>query len=131
MRICALCFLHSFSDMFVPNICIILRLVFVPNMYYHIAIRTTQEGETKMKEIEQTITTLEICEMLEMKHWQILRKLDGTKKVNGIIKILGDNKIVVSDYFIPSTYMTEQRREMPCYKLSEWSKNKNSTQFCV
>lgn len=71
-----------------------------------------------MKEIEQTITTLEICEMLEMKHWQILRKLDGTKKVNGIIKILGDNKIVVSDYFIPSTYMTEQRREMPCYKVT-------------
>lgn len=71
-----------------------------------------------MKEIEQTITTLEICEMLEMKHWQILRKLDGTKKMNGIIKILGDNKIVVSDYFIPSTYMTEQRREMPCYKVT-------------
>lgn len=71
-----------------------------------------------MKEIEQTITTLEICEMLEMKHWQILRKLDGTKKVNGIIKILGDNKIVVSDYFIPSTYMTEQQREMPCYKVT-------------
>lgn len=71
-----------------------------------------------MKEIKQTITTLEICEMLEMKHWQILRKLDGTKKVNGIIKILGDNKIVVSDYFIPSTYMTEQRREMPCYKVT-------------
>ena len=71
-----------------------------------------------MKVIEQTITPLEICEMLEMKHWQILRKLDGTKKVNGIIKILGDNKIVVSDYFIPSTYMTEQRREMPCYKVT-------------
>nr|DAU09554.1 MAG TPA: regulatory protein [Caudoviricetes sp.] len=69
-----------------------------------------------MEALKQTITTLEICEMLEMKHWQILRKLDGTKKVNGIIKILGDNKIVVSDYFIPSTYMTEQRREMPCYK---------------
>lgn len=71
-----------------------------------------------MEALKQTITTLEICEMLEMKHWQILRKLDGTKKMNGIIKILGDNKIVVSDYFIPSTYMTEQRKEMPCYKVT-------------
>ena len=77
MCICALCILHSFPDMFVPNICIILRLVYVPNMHYHIAIRTTQEGETKMKEIEQTITTLEISEMLNMRHGNILRKFPG------------------------------------------------------
>lgn len=77
MCICALCILHSFPDMFVPNTCIILRLVFVPNMYYHIAIRTAQEGETKMKEIEQTITTLEIAEMMNMKHGNILRKFPG------------------------------------------------------
>ena len=27
-----------------------------------------------MKQIEQTITTLEICEMMNIKHWQILQK---------------------------------------------------------
>ena len=27
-----------------------------------------------MKEIEQTITTLEIAEMMNIKHWQILQK---------------------------------------------------------
>ena len=27
----------------------------------------------------QTITTLEIAEMMELEHWQILRKLEGTK----------------------------------------------------
>lgn len=26
-----------------------------------------------------TITTLEIAEMMELEHWQILRKLEGTK----------------------------------------------------
>lgn len=35
------------------------------------------EGDTQMKEIEQTITTLEICEMMNMKHGNILRKLPG------------------------------------------------------
>lgn len=60
-----------------PNICAVLHLVFVPNMYYHIAIRTTQEGEIQMKQIEQTITALEISEMLNMRHGNILRKLEG------------------------------------------------------
>lgn len=72
-----------------------------------------------MKQLEQTITTLEIAEMMEMKHWQILRKLDGTKKVKGIIQILNDNKIVVVDYFIKSTYTDDKGEERPCYKVTK------------
>lgn len=64
------------------------------------------------------LTTLEIADMMEMKHWQILRKLDGTKKTKGIIQILGDNKIVVSDYFIKSTYRDESGKENPCYDVT-------------
>ena len=67
---------------------------------------------------ELTLTTIDIADMMEMPHWQILRKLDGTKKIKGIIQILGDNKIVVTDYFIPSTYLSEQNKEMPCYKIT-------------
>ena len=67
---------------------------------------------------ELTLTTIDIADMMEMPHWQILRKLDGTKKIKGIIQILGDNKIVVTDYFIPSTYLSEQNKEMPCYKVT-------------
>ena len=72
-----------------------------------------------MNQIPQFITTLEIAEMLDMKHWQILRKLDGTKTTKGIIQILRDNKIVVTDYFIPTTYLSEQKKEMPCYKVTK------------
>lgn len=36
---------------------------------------------------------------MEINHWEVLRKLDGTDKVKGIIPILTDNKIVVSKYF--------------------------------
>ena len=67
---------------------------------------------------ELTLTTIDIADMMEMPHWQILRKLDGTKKIKGIIQILRDNKIVVTDYFIPSTYLSEQNKEMPCYKVT-------------
>ena len=67
----------------------------------------------------KTITTLEIAEMMEMKHYQILEKLEGTKTVKGIIPTLGDHKIMVSDYFIKSTYLTEQNKEMPCYALTK------------
>lgn len=72
-----------------------------------------------------TITTLEIAEMMEMEHWQILRKLEGTKnqdgstKQVGIIQILTNNKIVVSDYFIPSTYKDASGKENKCYKVTK------------
>ena len=72
-----------------------------------------------------TITTLEIAEMMELEHWQILRKLEGTKnqdgstKQVGIIQILTNNKIVVSDYFIPSTYKYASGKENKCYKVTK------------
>lgn len=72
-----------------------------------------------MNKLEQTITTLDIAEMMNMKHWQILRKLEGTEKTKGIIEILGNNNIVVTDYFIKSTYLTDQNKEMTCYKVTK------------
>lgn len=71
----------------------------------------------------QTITTLEIAEMMETEHWKILRKLDGQEKegkhIKGYVEILGDNEIVVTDYFIKSSYKTEQNKEMPCYEVTK------------
>lgn len=71
----------------------------------------------------QTITTLEIAEMMEVEHWQILRKLDGQEKdgkhIPGYVEILSDNEIVVSDYFIKSTYVTAQNKTMPCYEVTK------------
>lgn len=47
-----------------------------------------------MRQLEQTITTLEIAEMMEVKHWQILRKLDGTKKLRELFKFLATTKLL-------------------------------------
>lgn len=76
------------------------------------------------KQIEQTISTLEIAEMMELEHWKLLRKLEGRtdkegKHTKGYIDILGDNHLVVTDFFIKSTYRTEQNKEMPCYDVTK------------
>lgn len=73
----------------------------------------------------QTITTLEIAEMMGLPHYEILKKLEGTTNQDGsvrqvgIIPTLGKGKIPVTDYFIKSTYTTSQNKEMPCYKVTK------------
>ena len=54
------------------------------------------------KEI-QTITSLEVAEMLGIKHYQVLEKLEGTKNIKGIIPTLTHHNFMVSDYFIEVT----------------------------
>lgn len=73
----------------------------------------------------QTITTLEIAEMMEIPHYEVLKKLDGTTnsdgsvKQVGIIPVLADGKFPVTDYFVKSTYITGQNKEMPCYEVTK------------
>lgn len=66
-----------------------------------------------------TITTLEIADMMNTEHWDILRKLEGRTKDGkhhkGYIDILTDNQMAVSDYFIPSTYIDTSGKENKCY----------------
>ena len=76
-----------------------------------------------MQKIESLLNTLEIAEMLEIEHWQLLRKLNGRTGTNGshikgYVEILGDNQVVVTDFFRESTYRTEQNKEMPCYQVT-------------
>ena len=51
-----------------------------------------------MNEIEQTITTLEICEMMNMRHDSIIRKLEGReingKHIKGVIDIINEHQMV-------------------------------------
>ena len=82
----------------------------------------------------KTITTLEIAEMMNLNHFEILRKLDGSKDRKGYIDILGNNQMVVSDYFIKSTYFTEQNKEMPCYEVTysrKCSQTRNGIEYIV
>lgn len=51
-----------------------------------------------------TITTMEIAEMLDVEHSKIIRKLKGSKDRKGFVQILTEAQMGVSDYFIPTTY---------------------------
>lgn len=73
----------------------------------------------------QTITTLEIAEMMEIPHYEILRKLEGTKNADGstkqigIIPVLTDGNFPVSDYFTLSTYKDASGKENRCYNATK------------
>lgn len=62
------------------------------------------ENIIKAENNSNTITTLEIAEMIGVRHKEILRKIDGGNDRKGYSQILTENQMVLSDYFISSTY---------------------------
>lgn len=74
-----------------------------------------------LKQHKNTITTLEIAEMMNMRHQKIIEKLDGSKdgKTKGIIPILTEHDFVLSDYFIKSTYRDASGKENKCYLVTK------------
>lgn len=66
-----------------------------------------------------TITTLEVAEMMEVSHNDILRKLDGRKDRKGYIQIMTESQMAVSDYFIPTTYHDASGKENKCYQVTK------------
>lgn len=50
-----------------------------------------------------TITTLEVAEMMEVEHKDLLRKLDGRKDRKGYVQILTESQMALSDFFTPQT----------------------------
>lgn len=59
------------------------------------------------------VNSLDVAEMLGRPHWTVLRSI----KVYS--QYLTDNKIVVSDFFMRSTYEDETGRSLPCVLLTE------------
>ena len=64
-------------------------------------------------ETKQTLTSLEVAEMVEKTHANLL------KDIRRYCKQLGEVKIDFSDFFTESTYRTEQGREKPCYNITK------------
>lgn len=71
-----------------------------------------------------TITTLEIAEMMETEHSEILKKLEGTTKPDGsvkqigIIPVLSQGNFPVADYFQESKYQDAQGKPRKCYNVT-------------
>ena len=66
-----------------------------------------------MKEIEQTLNSREVAEMVEKEHNKLLRD------IRTYIEQLGEAKIGFTDFFKESTYKTGQNKELPCYLITK------------
>ena len=66
-----------------------------------------------MKQLEQTLTSMEVAEMVEKTHANLL------KDIRRYCKQLGEVNIDFSDFFIESTYCTEQKKSCPCYDITK------------
>ena len=77
------------------------------------------EKEIKNMNIEQTITTLEIAEMMGVQHCDILRKLEGRKDRKGYIQILNESHLALVDYFQESSYVDTKGEPRKCYKVTK------------
>lgn len=69
---------------------------------------------------KNTITTLEIAEMLGMKHYKVLEKIQGTKdnKTLGLLKIIKQLNLNEKKYFIKSSYKDKKNQSRVCYNCT-------------
>lgn len=70
----------------------------------------------------QTIPSYEIAGMIGKRHGDVLRMLEGSKnpKVVGIIPIIEEDvELRLPNYFIKSTYITSQNKEMRYYECTK------------
>lgn len=74
------------------------------------------------KNNERTITSLEVAEMVEKQHKELLRDIrtyiEYLKQANEEMEELGERKIALTDFFIESNYLSEQNKILPCYDIT-------------
>lgn len=84
------------------------------SLYSSYKVMESNEGQAV-----QTIPSYEVAKMMDKKHWEVLRMLDGAKDRKGIAEILADNQMVVSKYFIKSQYKDESGKLNSCYECTK------------
>ena len=65
------------------------------------------------KQIEQTLTSLEVAEMINKNHADLMRD------IRRYTKQLNQSKIAFVEFFQESTYMDGKGEERPCYKITK------------
>lgn len=66
-----------------------------------------------MNKIEQTLTSMEVADMVEKEHKRLL------KDIRRYEVQLGEGKIAPSDFWTEGTYTNSQNKEMPCYHITK------------
>lgn len=75
-------------------------------------------------ENEQTITSLEVAEMVGKRHDHLIRDIKKyIQELNapnfGEVEKLAERKIASSDFFVQNTYLDAKREERPCYNVTK------------
>ncbi|NBJ89933.1 Rha family transcriptional regulator [Acutalibacter sp. 1XD8-36] len=65
---------------------------------------------------QQAIDSREVAEMVGKQHKHLLRNIAGYIE---IMEKSGEPKFGPSDFFIPSTYVSAQNKEQPCYLITK------------
>lgn len=65
------------------------------------------------KQIEQTLTSLEVAQMINKNHADLMRD------IRRYTKQLAQSKIAFGDFFQESTYKDSNKQERPCYKITK------------
>jgi len=71
------------------------------------------------KEVNKTIDSREVAEMLGKDHKYVLRDIEGTEKVVGIIPTLTSANLNPLEYFIKSTYVDTKGETRKCYQVTK------------
>lgn len=72
-----------------------------------------------MNELRKTtITTLEVAEMMEIPHGDLLKKIEGRKDRKGYVQILNEGQMSVDDFFYKSSYLDAKGEKRPCYEVT-------------
>ena len=66
-----------------------------------------------MMKIEQTLTSMEVAEMIGKQHNELL------KDIRRYAEQLGEGKIPHTDFFTESQYIDKSNRQKPCYKITK------------
>lgn len=69
-------------------------------------------------EKKNVITTLEIAKAMQMKHKNLIQKLEGNNKLTGILQQLSKLNFQPSEFFIESIYIDEQGKPRKCYNCT-------------
>ena len=63
--------------------------------------------------VKTTLTSMEVAQMVGKEHYDLL------KDIRRYSRQLGEGKISVSDFFMESTYVSEQNKAMPCFMVTK------------
>lgn len=76
----------------------------------------------ELMNVTQTLSSMEVAEMMNMAHKNILRKIEGRdengKHIDGALDIISQAQLEPSDYFIKSFYVNSRGKQYPAYNCT-------------